>query len=200
MVGLLAPKTKTDRSSNKGFCDRRKSARLVEALKNIKPLGFKVQRILDYGCGVKSPAISNLHEVSNKVFLYAYDLRFLSSDPYYSYAARNWHGNPDALLIKEKLTDWTKTPYFRDDRGGCFTHILASNVINVQSSVGQLKEVFNEIRYSLKIGGVFLFNYPKSPNKLDLSLCELFNIVVNEFSTAQRKSVDYKTGVFTIIK
>ena len=44
--------------------------------------------------------------------------------------------------------------------------VMASNVLNVCSSQQMLEETLRQIRQSLKVGGVFVCNYPASPRKL----------------------------------
>ena len=45
--------------------------------------------------------------------------------------------------------------------------VMASNVLNVCSSQQMLEETLRQISQSLKVGGVFVCNYPASPRKLD---------------------------------
>lgn len=46
--------------------------------------------------------------------------------------------------------------------------IMASNVLNVSSSLGMLITTLKQIRDGLEIGGVFICNYPASPRKMPL--------------------------------
>ena len=45
--------------------------------------------------------------------------------------------------------------------------VMASNVLNVCSSQQMLETTLSQISKSLKVGGVFVCNYPASPRKLD---------------------------------
>ncbi len=47
--------------------------------------------------------------------------------------------------------------------------IMASNVINVCSSLEMLKETLKQIYNSLEPGGLFICNYPASPRKMNLA-------------------------------
>lgn len=46
--------------------------------------------------------------------------------------------------------------------------IMASNVLNVQSSIQMMFTTLRQIRDSLEYGGKFVCNYPSSPRKMDL--------------------------------
>ena len=59
--------------------------------------------------------------------------------------------------------------------------IMASNVLNVQSSKEMLIETLLQIYISLEPGGCFVCNYPASPRKMDLDADELFMIVLQVF-------------------
>lgn len=51
--------------------------------------------------------------------------------------------------------------------------IMASNVLNVQSSMDMLQETLKQIYDSLEYGGKFVCNYPSSPRKMDFTASEL---------------------------
>lgn len=59
--------------------------------------------------------------------------------------------------------------------------IMASNVLNVQSSREMLIETLQQIYRSLKPGGHLICNYPASPRKTDLDADDLFVIVLQVF-------------------
>ena len=59
--------------------------------------------------------------------------------------------------------------------------IMASNVINVSSSLEMLIETLNQINNSLVPGGKFVVNYPSSPRKMDLSAAEMGMVIQNIF-------------------
>ena len=59
--------------------------------------------------------------------------------------------------------------------------IMASNVLNVQSSKEMLVETLQQIYASLEPGGSFICNYPASPRKMDLDADDLFMIVMQVF-------------------
>ena len=51
--------------------------------------------------------------------------------------------------------------------------IMASNVLNVQSSMTMMLDTLNQIYDSLEFGGKFICNYPSSPRKMPLSAATL---------------------------
>lgn len=59
--------------------------------------------------------------------------------------------------------------------------IMASNVINVCSSLQMLMMTLQQIYNSLKPGGFLVINYPASPRKMDLSAVELSMIIYSVF-------------------
>ena len=66
--------------------------------------------------------------------------------------------------------------------------IMASNVINVQSSLPMLLETLKQINDSLEYGGMLIMNYPASPRKMNLTAKELETIIDSVF----------KGGVFRV--
>ena len=59
--------------------------------------------------------------------------------------------------------------------------IMASNVLNVQSSLDMLLTTLNQIYNSLESGGEFICNYPASPRKLLLAASDLREILQSIF-------------------
>ena len=59
--------------------------------------------------------------------------------------------------------------------------IMASNVLNVSSSLGMLLETLNQINNSLESGGEFICNYPSSPRKMVLTANDLREIIQSIF-------------------
>lgn len=59
--------------------------------------------------------------------------------------------------------------------------IMASNVLNVSSSMSMLGETLRQIYDSLEYGGTFIANYPSSPRKMDLTARELEPIIESVF-------------------
>jgi 16S rRNA A1518/A1519 N6-dimethyltransferase RsmA/KsgA/DIM1 with predicted DNA glycosylase/AP lyase activity len=59
--------------------------------------------------------------------------------------------------------------------------IMASNVLNVQSSLGMLFETLRQIDNSLEQGGEFICNYPASPRKMVLTANDLREILQSIF-------------------
>ena len=74
--------------------------------------------------------------------------------------------------------------------------IFASNVLNVQSSEEMMDATLCQIYKALKKGGKFIFNYPKTPRKLDMPEWELITLVRETFD---RKVFNYG-GIFTVVK
>lgn len=74
--------------------------------------------------------------------------------------------------------------------------VFASNVLNVQTSIHMLRITLNQIYNALKKRGTFIFNYPKSPRKLDMTEFELINYIEEKF----KSKCNNNNGVFTIIK
>jgi hypothetical protein len=54
---------------------------------------------------------------------------------------------------------------------------MASNVINVSSTMSMLVETLRQMYNSLEWGGILIMNYPSSPRKLDLTAKELQSII-----------------------
>jgi hypothetical protein len=63
-----------------------------------------------------------------------------------------------------------------------YSVIMASNVLNVQSSMNMLWGTLRQIYDSLEYGGKFVCNYPSSPRKMDLTATELAHILKTTFS------------------
>ena len=59
--------------------------------------------------------------------------------------------------------------------------IMASNVLNVSSSLNMLFETLNQINSSLEPGGEFICNYPASPRKMLLVANDLKEILQSIF-------------------
>lgn len=59
--------------------------------------------------------------------------------------------------------------------------IMASNVLNVQSSMNMLWETLCQINDSLEHGGKFVCNYPSSPRKMNLTASALEHILKSWF-------------------
>ena len=59
--------------------------------------------------------------------------------------------------------------------------IMASNVLNVSSSLGMLLGTLNQINNSLEPGGEFICNYPSSPRKMVLTANDLREIIESIF-------------------
>ena len=59
--------------------------------------------------------------------------------------------------------------------------IMASNVLNVSSSLNMLLETLKQIYNSLEPGGEFICNYPASPRKLLLAANDLREIIQSIF-------------------
>lgn len=59
--------------------------------------------------------------------------------------------------------------------------IMASNVLNVSSSLDMLLETLHQIDNSLESGGVFICNYPASPRKMELAANDLREIIQSIF-------------------
>ena len=74
--------------------------------------------------------------------------------------------------------------------------IFASNVLNVQSSDVMMMATVYQIYKCLKKGGTFIFNYPISPRKTDMTEWEVIGLVSDIFKT----EVVNNEGIFTITK
>ena len=59
--------------------------------------------------------------------------------------------------------------------------IMASNVLNVQSSLDMLFETLRQINNSLEPGGELVCNYPTSPRKMELTTNDLGEILQSIF-------------------
>ena len=69
----------------------------------------------------------------------------------------------------------------RDALDKQYAVIMASNVLNVQSSIMMLMETLKQIYNSLEPGGEFICNYPASPRKTDLNAEDVRTILTNIF-------------------
>lgn len=65
--------------------------------------------------------------------------------------------------------------------------IYASNVLNVQSSLGMLEETLDEIKNTLKPAGIAIANYPASPRKLGYSVDMISQVLENSFHVERIK-------------
>ncbi|MAG26113.1 hypothetical protein CMI47_11105 [Candidatus Pacearchaeota archaeon] len=78
--------------------------------------------------------------------------------------------------------------------------VYASNVINVQISHEMLRSTLVEISTLLDLGGVFLFNLPKEPQKIDFDIQDLVLTLSEIFGD----NIDYRkrnsSWIFTIKK
>lgn len=59
--------------------------------------------------------------------------------------------------------------------------IMASNVLNVSSSLGMLQETLHQIYDSLSDGGLFVCNYPATPRKMNLIAEHMVMIIESIF-------------------
>lgn len=62
-----------------------------------------------------------------------------------------------------------------------YSVVMASNVLNVQSSLNMLFTTLKQISNSLESGGEFICNYPASPRKLLLTANDLKEIIQSIF-------------------
>lgn len=70
----------------------------------------------------------------------------------------------------------------KDALGKKYGVIMASNVLNVQSSLGMLMETLNQLYNSLEKGGVLVCNYPASPRKMSLAARDMLTIIQSVFN------------------
>lgn len=70
----------------------------------------------------------------------------------------------------------------KDALGRQYKVIMASNVLNVSSSMNMLLGTLRQIYNSLEYGGKFVCNYPSSPRKMDLTATELAMIITSIFN------------------
>jgi SAM-dependent methyltransferase len=61
--------------------------------------------------------------------------------------------------------------------------VYASNVLNVISSPEMLKETLDQVYRCLKIGGVFVANYPTNPRKMNLNALLMSALIRGVFNT-----------------
>ena len=65
---------------------------------------------------------------------------------------------------------------------GSFDVVYASNVLNVQTDDAMLFKTLREIRSYLRLGGLFIANYPKEPRYCPLSADDLLGVLSNPYS------------------
>lgn len=116
----------------------------------------KNKTILDFGAG--KGATSTKYLLNNGFDVVAYDL---------------WCGNGDELLDKYALNRQ-------------YDVVFASNVINVQSSIGMLRETLMQIYKATKYGGEFICNYPNSPRKMDMAANDIAMIINDVFGSVEK--------------
>lgn len=63
--------------------------------------------------------------------------------------------------------------------------VYASNVMNVQSNLEQLKETLSQIKNCINPNGQFIFNFPKNPRYLNLTDKQLLEIIKLYFNNIQ---------------
>lgn len=79
--------------------------------------------------------------------------------------------------------------------------IMASNVLNVQSSMNMLLETLRQMCNSLECGGTLIMNYPASPRKMDLTAKELESIIEKVLMCeVAREGGTYSAPLWTITK
>ena len=69
--------------------------------------------------------------------------------------------------------------------------IFASNVMNILPSIKIMRETIGFIHNLLEADGCALFNFPKSPRKLNISDCDFKDLLYGSFETV--KIVKYNT-------
>jgi 2-polyprenyl-3-methyl-5-hydroxy-6-metoxy-1,4-benzoquinol methylase len=62
-----------------------------------------------------------------------------------------------------------------------YSVIMASNVLNVQSSMSMLWETLRQISSSLEYGGKLICNYPSSPRKMELLTARSLEHILKSF-------------------
>jgi 2-polyprenyl-3-methyl-5-hydroxy-6-metoxy-1,4-benzoquinol methylase len=77
--------------------------------------------------------------------------------------------------------------------------VYASNVLNVLSSGGALRETLIQIRSCLKDGALFIANYPQSPRKLNLTVATMENLL-RFFFGENIKRIKYNSATIWVIK
>jgi hypothetical protein len=83
----------------------------------------------------------------------------------------NGFKNVTAYDFGSNVKDGLHDPGALSKRYDC---VFASNVLNVQSSMGMLRSTLDSIRKAVKSGGIFVGNFPASPRKSE----EITNDVV----------------------
>lgn len=77
--------------------------------------------------------------------------------------------------------------------------VYASNVLNVLSSGGALRETLIQIRNCLKDGALFIANYPQSPRKLDFNVATMENIL-RFFFGEKVERIKYNSATIWVIE
>lgn len=78
--------------------------------------------------------------------------------------------------------------------------IMASNVLNVSSSLGMLQETLQQIYNSLEPGGLFICNYPSSPRKMSLMAKHMAMIIELIFDTKSLRVGGNSSAPLWIVK
>ena len=102
----------------------------------------KDARILDFGSGPSAPHTRTLRAMGfTDVTAYEVGGNF----------------NPDIHA------DWPLS----DTYNGYYDVVMLSNVLNVQSAPDHISQILRDVSRALRHGGMLVFNYPKSPRKVD---------------------------------
>ena len=116
--------------------------------------------VLDYGAGVKAANAEPMREAGFKVAAHEFG----------SNAVAGVH-DPKALSRKYDV-------------------VVASNVLNVQSSAKMLDKTLGQIRNALKKNGYAVFNFPKSPRKGVQNASEAKALVEKHFASVEQLNKD----------
>ena len=95
-------------------------------------------------------------------------------------------------------------PEYGVELGDTYDLVYASNVLNVQSSYNMMKETLRQIYNSLKVGGIFVCNYPYTPRKMPeftpFNLMQYINFAFKNKCLIQKVGGTNKEPLLMVIK
>ena len=160
----------TDRSGHMTFADRaRVPAWIRVELQTTQGTRYFPKRILDYGSGKHRTHARRMMRDFPDVQVDCYDI--------------------GANYTPEHVT----VPF-----EAAYNLVYASNVLNVQPNLAQLRYVLNSMEYACKRGGAIVFNFPEDPRKSDVSTSAFEELLLELFGHFDTHGKTKKGRVYSV--